>query len=263
MRRRDLLVLSLLSLYTLLSLLAFLRDAAGMPYALGLRAALPLAGTLVAFVHAWKRKGIVQAILFFGLTFLISLLFEGASVLSGVIYGSYHYTGRLGPQFLDLVPYVIPAAWFMMLYPAYIIASWLVQPEVNRRKANLQAAALVGAILISWDLVMEPLMTSRQLWVWDQPGIYFGIPLQNFAGWWLTGFAIVLAYVWMGGRLERRDWSSDSWMAVLLTVTFVGNSLDSLIRGLYLPPLLATLAMLAWLYLFWRAKPALNQTAGG
>jgi putative membrane protein len=253
-RRGESLILSLIILYGLLTLLAILRDAAGQPYAVGLRAALPILGTLAAFVHAWKRRGLLKASLLFGLTFSISLLFEGASVLSGVIYGQYHYTGRLGPQFLDLVPFVIPAAWFMMLYPAYVIASWLVRPQVNRRRAGLQAPALVGLILVSWDLVMEPLMTSRQLWIWDQPGVYFGIPLQNFAGWWLTGFIIVLIYLWMGGRLERGDWSFDRWMALLLAVNFAGNALDSLPRGLYLPPLLATLALLAWLCLFWRAK---------
>lgn len=254
MRRGELLVLSLLIFYSLLVLVAFVRDAAGLPYALGLRAALPIAGTLVAFAHAWQRRGLPQASLLFGLTFLISLLFEGASVLGGLIYGQYHYTDRLGPQFLDLVPYVIPAAWFMMLYPAYIVASWLVRPGLDRWRAGLRASALVGLILITWDLVMEPLMTSRQLWVWDQPGFYYGIPLQNFAGWWLTGFAITLAYLWMGGRLERRDWSFDRWMALLLAVNFAGNGLDSLLFRLYLPPLLAALALLAWLYLFWRAK---------
>lgn len=254
MRRGELLVLSLLVVYAFLTLLAFFRDATGQPYVLGLRAALPLVGTLVAFVHAWQRRGIVQAGLFFGLTFLISLLFEGASVLSGLIYGQYHYTERLGPQFLNLVPYVIPAAWFMMLYPAYVVASWLVRPDRSRTWAGLLVAALVGLILVCWDLVMEPLMTARQLWVWDQPGFYYGIPLQNFAGWWLTGFAVVLAYLWMGGRLERSDRSFDRWMALLLAVTFVSNSLDSLLYKLYLPPLLATLTMLVWLFLFWRAR---------
>jgi uncharacterized membrane protein len=38
----------------------------------------------------------------------------------------YHYTALLGPKFLGLVPYLIPAAWFMMNYPSFVIAERLI-----------------------------------------------------------------------------------------------------------------------------------------
>ncbi len=38
-----------------------------------------------------------------------------------------------------------------------------------------------------WDLVLDPAMAHESLpvtfWVWNQTGPYFGMPVQNFAGW--------------------------------------------------------------------------------
>jgi putative membrane protein len=30
--------------------------------------------------------------------------------------------------------------------------------------------------------------------------VYFGVPLSNFAGWWLVGTTAVAVYAWGGGR---------------------------------------------------------------
>jgi putative membrane protein len=34
-----------------------------------------------------------------------------------------------------------------------------------------------------WDLFLDPQMVSWRLWIWDQPGGYFGIPWINYVGW--------------------------------------------------------------------------------
>ena len=35
-------------------------------------------------------------------------------------------------------------------------------------------------------------MVNWGLWVWDQPGQYFGIPLVNYAGWFLVSALITV-----------------------------------------------------------------------
>jgi uncharacterized membrane protein len=55
----------------------------------------------------------------------VSLLFESVGVATGLVYDPYHYTNKLGPLFLGLVPYLIPMAWFMMSYPSFVIADRL------------------------------------------------------------------------------------------------------------------------------------------
>lgn len=252
-------ILIFLGVYTGLIVLAALRDWLGLPYMIALRAVLPAVGMLAALLHAWGRLGGVRALLLFGLAFMVSLAFESASVLTGLVYGQYHYTERLGPTFFGLVPYLIPSSWFMMLYPAYVITSWLA-PDGRGQRRSLLVATLAGLALLSWDLVMEPLMTTRGLWVWDQPGSYFNIPLQNFAGWWLTGFLILVLFFWLGGIQPRGDWSFDSLAAALYGITILGNVLDSLVLGMFVPAAVGVLGAALWLYLFWRSAPAGTST---
>ena len=42
-------------------------------------------------------------------------------------------------------------------------------------------------IMVMWDLTVDPISATLQgLWVWANPGPYFGIPLSNFFGWFLV-----------------------------------------------------------------------------
>jgi putative membrane protein len=47
-----------------------------------------------------------------------------------------------------------------------------------------------------WDLVIDPILSGPQVraWVWESGGAYFGVPVQNYAGWLVTTFAVYLAY---------------------------------------------------------------------
>lgn len=171
---------------------------------------------LFAVLHAGWRIGWRRTILLLGVCFGISLLFESVGVTTGVIFGPYHYTDLLGTKFLGLVPLLIPLARFMMIYPALVIAETLLSPTrssappgspaQSRISAEpgtwswsrlLASAAVGGLVMTAWDLVMDPMMVQAGNWVWDGPAAtrpYFGIPLQNFGGCWLTTFDIFALY---------------------------------------------------------------------
>ena len=85
---------------------------------------------LFALLHSSERLGWKPAAILLILCFSISLLFESLGVATGWIYGPYHYADELGPKFLGLVPYLIPLAWFMMMYPS------LVRNPVPRRGSS-------------------------------------------------------------------------------------------------------------------------------
>ena len=70
-----------------------------------------------AYVLGWRHT-----LLFFGITVAVSWSYEHVGVETGLIYGAYHYTDALGLK-LGHVPIIIPIAWFMMIYPSYIIAN--------------------------------------------------------------------------------------------------------------------------------------------
>ena len=87
-----------------------------------------LTGFSFALLHASQRLGWKKALILLAFVFGVSLLFESVGVATGLVYGPYHYTEKLGPKFIDLVPYLIAIAWFMMMYPSFVMAEWLVPP---------------------------------------------------------------------------------------------------------------------------------------
>lgn len=109
------------------------------------------------------------------LTFLVEYL--GSH--TGFPFGDYSYTDLLQPQLGD-VPLLIPVAWLMMLPCAWAVAHAL-------RASRWQFALLSGFALTAWDLFLDPQMVHWDLWQWHEQGGYFGIPWQNYLGWFMTG----------------------------------------------------------------------------
>ncbi len=112
---------------------------------------------------------------------------EWVGSTTGFPFGQYHYTEHLQPQLLG-VPLLIPLAWLMMLAPTWGV----VQIILKGRGGALAFAALSGLAFTAWDLYLDPQMTARELWVWETPGGYFGIPWSNYFGWWLSATALTL-----------------------------------------------------------------------
>jgi putative membrane protein len=114
------------------------------------------------------------------------LLAETLGVRTGVPFGSYAYTGGLGPMLLG-VPVIVPLAWTMMAWPALVVA---------RTLARRAPVALVGgAALAAWDLFLDPQMVDAGHWTWvhPQPALPLvpGVPLTNYVGWLLVATALI------------------------------------------------------------------------
>lgn len=207
----QLTVTALWALYCLLMAYFVIRPVLGLPFVpvLLILSTLALFGFSVG--HAVWSLGGRQALLFLGLTFGISLLFESVGVLTGWVYGPYHYTDRLGLKVFGLVPVLVPIAWFMMIYPSHALVERLASP--NRQSGlgrTVWLAGLSALAMTAWDLVMDPIMVASEHWVWEAEGAYFGIPVQNYAGWLVTTFIIYLLYRLLTGRRVAHPWGNSS-----------------------------------------------------
>ncbi|MFA5204627.1 MAG: carotenoid biosynthesis protein, partial [Lentisphaeria bacterium] len=163
-----------------------------------------VAGFLFAVAHAGRRLGWKPAGVLLALVFVVSLAFETVGAGTGWVYGPYHYSDRLGPMFLGLVPWLIPASWFMMMYPALLVAERLLPAgwQGTRRAAGL--AALAGLVMTAWDVVLDPLMVRAGFWSWEVAGPFFGVPLRNYAGWWVTSTTAFALFLAVFRRLPQR-----------------------------------------------------------
>jgi putative membrane protein len=154
-----------------------------------------------------------------------SLVLEAVGVRTGYPFGSYDYTGTLGPELLG-VPVIVPLAWTMLAYPLLLAAR-----VVCGGRSVLAVPATAGA-LAAWDLYLDPQMVDAGHWAWDFPEPHLpgmdGIPLTNLAGWLLGGLlvafvldrvlpytptdrldpgpALVLGWTWLGSALALAVW---------------------------------------------------------
>lgn len=240
--------------FTAASITMLRLNLSGPLYILVTSVTTPL-GLGFALLHASLRWNWRAALTLFLISFVVSLAFESVGVATGLVYGPYHYTEKLGPKFLGLVPYLIPAAWFTMMYPSLVIAE-RVAPRTDGWARGLTVAALGGLAMTAWDVVMDPMMAFGGHWVWEVDGPYFGVPLQNYLGWWLTAFCVFLVHWLVAPRnsdaAQRRD---DRIAVAAYAVTGLGSILNCLdpdrILNLGGAALAGIFAMAPWVILGW------------
>jgi uncharacterized membrane protein len=218
----------------------------------GLTTLNTITGLCLALLHGAQMLGWRRLLALFGIVVVTGLLMESLGVATGWVYGPYHYTEKLGVKFLGLVPYLIAIAWFMMIYPSFLMGQILLSRWHPQRWVKFFGlASLSGLIMTAWDLAMDPLMVSSGNWVWDKTGLYFGIPIQNFWGWWLTVFIAICLFLWFTSAAEVNpdppvpwSWAVYSYICFGLSTIIVDGAI-----GLGGAALVGTFAMLPWVIL--------------
>jgi uncharacterized membrane protein len=144
--------------------------------------------TLFGLLHGARTYG-WRGILFFLIVCLgVSNAFENLSIMTGFPFGWYHYSDAMGPK-LFLVPLLIGPAYFGVGYLSWTLARAIFGDGDARLTGLLSFAtpAIASFIMVSWDLTIDPMMsTINGSWVWHNGGSYFGVPVSNFLGWYLT-----------------------------------------------------------------------------
>jgi putative membrane protein len=247
---------ALLVIYTALTIYTVLSFFTGIAYQPIFTPLLSILAFGFACVHGSLRMGWKKALLLLFLTFAVSLLFESVGVATGLVYGPYHYTDKLGAKFLGLVPYLIPIAWFMMTYPSYVIATRLIPKQDGVWRWRFMVAGLGAVIMTAWDLAMDPLMVAGEHWVWEVQGAYFGVPVQNYWGWWLTVFVAFLLFLVISKQTPAQEELPENSFDRLAVISYAVTGLSSVIVdfqvGLGGPGLVGIFAMLPWVVSAWR-----------
>lgn len=130
---------------------------------------------------------------FVALGLVLGFFFEALSIRTGFPFGPYYYTDVFGPRLFN-VPYIIPMAWYVIVYLSYVLANLMVEwrPVAVVPGAQGFLIAIIGAAIVTaYDLALDPFMVRKiGAWVMINPGNYFGEQFRGFAGWMLVAFTI-------------------------------------------------------------------------
>ncbi|WP_431926182.1 carotenoid biosynthesis protein [Micromonospora wenchangensis] len=190
-------------------------------------------GYLLAVGHALLTRGPRTAAALVAVATGGGFAIEALGVATGFPFGSYDYSGELGPK-LAGVPLIIPLAWTWMAWPAWLAAVRLTTPA-GRTPGALTAAGRVGRValatvgLAGWDLFLDPQMVAEGYWVWRDatpalPGLP-GIPVSNYLGWLLFAVLLMSALRPLAGPAVAVTGPRDDPMFALYLWTYLSSVL--------------------------------------
>ena len=127
--------------------------------------------------------------------FLLALLALGIGWFAewlGLQYGfpffeRYEYHPDLKPT-LGSVPIFIPISWWVLAYmPIVYLRLMKTSGAQGTNWSNVVCKTLLCSLCLTGaDLLLDPLAHEVNGWTWLNGGNYFGVPIANYAGWFLV-----------------------------------------------------------------------------
>jgi uncharacterized membrane protein len=185
-----------------------------------------------AVVHGARHYGARGVGVFIAVCLIVGNVVENIGVMTGFPFGRYYFADLMGPKLFN-VPILLGCAYIGMAYVSFILAR-IILGRVDVPRAGARAVALplaAGFIMVAWDLAQDPVWaTVLHGWVWRDGGPWFGVPVSNYFGWYLTVFLIYSEFtICLGPKPIRQVNAGDrSWALVILfyAVCAFGNVLQ-------------------------------------
>lgn len=222
-----------------------------------------IVGAIAVSIYGWQTLGARRLLTFLIPSVGISLTSELLGTSTGFPFGKYAYLSGLGAKINDLVPFTIPLSWFYMGLVCFVIANVSLRYG-NHWMHKLEAIALAALMLTSWDFVLDPAMSQARysFWEWGQYGAFFGMPLQNFAGWMGTGALFMTVAALLGGKNSQPVLTKQqlTFPVIMYLGNFTFALVLSLSAGIYIPVLLGLLLGVAPVLGLWKLAPDQEST---
>jgi putative membrane protein len=164
----------------------------------------------VFLVAAMRDLGGRGALVFLAWGWAVAFVAEYASTRIGIPFGMYHYTEatRGVELYVSNVPAFDSLSFPFLAYAAFCLARRAL--GLARAGVLVRSGAVVflaGVLMMFLDVVIDPLAVRGDRWFlgrifyYPSGGVYFGVPLSNFAGWLVVGWVTVAGYL----AFLRRD----------------------------------------------------------
>jgi putative membrane protein len=140
----------------------------------------------------------------------IALLSEYSSIHNGFPYGHYFYIEQTRGKELWVmgVPFMDSLSYVFLTYASYSMAIIILSPLLSVGKTiypletkkirNAFFTRILGSIYFVYlDIIIDPVALRGEKWFLGQiygypgEGVYFGVPISNFIGWFIVGFLLM------------------------------------------------------------------------
>ncbi|MGH7804468.1 MAG: carotenoid biosynthesis protein [Candidatus Binatia bacterium] len=165
-----------------------------------------LANLFAFAVLATAERGALRALLWLATGTTLAWLSEASSIRTGFPYGFYFYHSDafVGEPSLGGVPLFASVSISCLTYFGYSAARALLGAPFDSARV-----LWLAALLVTWlDVVMDPVTLAGRHWYlgdlyhYAADGLHFGVPLSNYAGWFLTAAAIMFVNQRLAAALE-------------------------------------------------------------
>lgn len=175
----------------------------------------------VYLIAAVMHLGWRTTLWFTSIGYLISFVSEVSSINTGFPYGWYYYLDATRDRELWIagVPFFDSLSYVFLAYCSYATALLVISPiktwrwdfvslETRAIRSSLSVLFLGSLFQVFLDIIIDPVALQGRRWFLGQiygyreAGVHFGVPLSNYAGWWIVGILMILALQ----IIDRRGW---------------------------------------------------------
>lgn len=129
------------------------------------------------------------------------------------------------PRIYD-VPYTVRLTYIVTGYISWAMAHILTGQYSKKLKGiQILTVPVMAAFLnTAWDASIDPIgSTVLNFWVWKDSGTYFGVPMSNYAGWFLCCYLIFQCFALYitqhdtnSGAFDRSRFGKAFWYQAIL-----------------------------------------------
>ena len=195
----------------------FLKTIWFRPYVFAFLAAFLFSAImLIGWSRTWR---------FWLISWITAFVCEYSSTRNGIPFGWYHYNGStIGQElYISNIPFMDSISFSFLLFASYCLALLLLLPMApGQRNPGFQLPRLTFALgdRTSWqvfaltvlffafiDMVIDPVALRGDRWFlgkiyyYPNPGVHYGVPMANYAGWAVVGAISLFIYFPLDRRL--------------------------------------------------------------
>ncbi len=184
---------------------------------------------LFAVIHGSRIYRWRGVLVFVFLCLGVGAFFEILSLWTGFPFGHDQFTSLMGPKLFGL-PILLALAYVGMGYCSWVVALTILRCQNRTISGSMTFFAPLAAsiVMVAWDFSMEPVWANiDHAWIWRDGGPYFGVPVSNFLGWFLTVYVFYQLFALYLRRREAGSERASYWRFAILfyAVSAAGNLL--------------------------------------